>query len=398
MTEEARAALRARAVEQGAKDRSDQIAARVKFHHQALSNGVPASLAPSARSIKTMSDSDWNAFVSRAGRLGFHGLDDNGAPLPAPSQAPLIPAPRLAAAVSPLNQLNGIDRSVPANPSTPQGRLSSVLGITPPPAPAAIAGQPLRSVVESPMSAGERAATDAKYAPRDANGNLAPVAGSVRSASDIPAGTIRSINGVRLPDEHPGVLPAGAAAPVRTQPAGVVAPVAATPKPGLDALANAGTVPLGGSFDPSLAAATPGFDLPPSSAYKFGAAVRNIAVGEPVVPGSDIASRSKAGGPVSASVRAPLSPEVEAAQRGVGPTIGDYVKDAFQGLTGGGKATAAGVSNSQAAGFEQPTAANPKPVTPTTPDGDIDKSKNAISRFGQTEEELKKNKEAFAGF
>lgn len=77
-----------------------------------------------------------------------------------------------------------------------------------------------------------------------------------------------------------------------------------------------------------------------------------------------------------------------------------------RGLTG--RSIASGVSNAQAARIQQPTAANPVPVTDTTPDMHPDESENAITRFGRlptglfdnpnTRRKLGYKKTAFAGF
>jgi hypothetical protein len=58
----------------------------------------------------------------------------------------------------------------------------------------------------------------------------------------------------------------------------------------------------------------------------------------------------------------------------------------------------AGVSNSSAAQFESPTKANPVPVTPTAPATNIDRSENAIGKFGVSDQEFKRRQLAFAGF
>jgi hypothetical protein len=178
-----------------------------------------------------------------------------------------------------------------------------------------------------------------------------------------------------------GLYPAGtkpaqpAAAPVATI-AGV--PVAAAPvaaAPGAGPLALLGQVP-----------ADPGF---------------NATVAQPGVARSplDVLRGTAATSPVDATGRAELG-AFDAVTSAIGtgaravarPFVAGF--GAARGFARGalGRTTAAGVSNASAAQFEQPTADNPIPTTETTPVSDIDRSDNAIAKFGKTK------RRQFSGF
>lgn len=65
---------------------------------------------------------------------------------------------------------------------------------------------------------------------------------------------------------------------------------------------------------------------------------------------------------------------------------------------GGGNDIASGVSNSQAARIQQPTAANPVPVTPTSPKMNINKTPEAIPEALPLPDEWKNKRYEFSGF
>lgn len=87
----------------------------------------------------------------------------------------------------------------------------------------------------------------------------------------------------------------------------------------------------------------------------------------------------------------------------VGRPVGGFLArgaGAVAGFTRGllGRSTPAGVSGSQAAGFTQPTAANPIPITPTSPQRNIDRTDNSLAKFGLSNAEFSRRKLAFSGF
>lgn len=156
------------------------------------------------------------------------------------------------------------------------------------------------------------------------------------------------------------------------------------------------------SFDPIasvVAGAAPAFNPaaptppPPSEAtiagQDFGTGVRKGV-------GAVTGAVTDAIGSVTSYVKDAISPLAEGASAvsdfaGGVASGANSVRTAAQDFAGGaGKSIASGVSNSQAAGFQQPTAASPAPVTPTTPVADVNKTPEAISRF--------KSKTLLAGF
>jgi hypothetical protein len=200
-----------------------------------------------------------------------------------------------------------------------------------------------------------------------------------------------------------GLYPAGtkpaqpAAAPVATI-AGV--PVAAAPvaaAPGAGPLALLGQVPADPGFNATVA--QPGVPRSPLDVLRGTAATSPVA---PVPTGAEIAGasvRNAIGGAVNATGRAELG-AFDAVTSAIGtgaravarPFVAGF--GAARGFARGalGRTTAAGVSNASAAQFEQPTADNPIPTTETTPVSDIDRSDNAIAKFGKTK------RRQFSGF
>ena len=139
----------------------------------------------------------------------------------------------------------------------------------------------------------------------------------------------------------------------------------------------------------------------PSGAESAGAKVRGaISTGV----GAIKTAAGKVGDYLSTPATPPEGADLPEIAGRVANTVGGFAR----GLTGAGRASASGVSNAQAARIQQPTAANPVPVTDTTPDQHPDESENAITRFGRlptglfdnpnTRRKLGYKKTAFAGF
>jgi hypothetical protein len=200
------------------------------------------------------------------------------------------------------------------------------------------------------------------------------------------------------------------------------APVSANPNPGAEKVLSG--IPPAPGGDVTVAKATPGqqpagllgaTDLSapaaPTPAEAAGAKVR-AAIGGAVGTGvgalktaagkvGDFFSRSSP--PPAAGIGGERVDIPAGGENALAPIAGFA-----RGLTGTGRASASGVSNAQAARIQQPTAANPVPVTDTTPDQHPDESENAITRFGRlptglfdnpnTRRKFGYKKTAFAGF
>ena len=144
---------------------------------------------------------------------------------------------------------------------------------------------------------------------------------------------------------------------------------------------------------------TPGLPQPPTGAEVAGGKVRS-AIGSGV--GALKTAAGKVGDYLSRTAPAPEGADLPELAGRAATTIGGFAR----GLTG--RSIASGVSNAQAARIQQPTAANPTPITDTTPDVHPDESENAITRFGRlptglfdnpnTRRKLGYKKTAFAGF
>jgi hypothetical protein len=227
----------------------------------------------------------------------------------------------------------------------------------------------------------------------------------LRSAADRTA-----ISGLQAPAPSP-VSPTAPVSP----PIVPTAPVPATPfiktgnpldilsglgpKPDFDAAAS--TRPP--QYDTSLASSDPVFPVEQSGATVAGARVR-ASIGRGVTwLGRKAAAAGRGILTSFADYKDPEQVQAEAVAATLGPPLAAGVKAAgdFTGglLTGGkpGRSVASGVSNSSAAQFTQPTKSKPV-ITPTSPAANIDRSENAIGKFGLTDAEFNRKKLAFAGF
>lgn len=165
-------------------------------------------------------------------------------------------------------------------------------------------------------------------------------------------------------------------------------------------------------------AAAPAEDVGTPNAYADQNISRTAApmagVDQPVAPGrstpqliTDTASTAAGGAQkIAGNIFEGLNKPVESSQNPLAPRGPD--SDRFKTPIGSanaapGASTEAGVSRSRAARIQQPTKANPVPVTPTSPEADIDETDNSVDRFGKLPSNLFSRKfgqakTAFAGF
>lgn len=143
----------------------------------------------------------------------------------------------------------------------------------------------------------------------------------------------------------------------------------------------------------------------PANTYEPGPPTDRDAAGNRVNGRAPIiSSERQAGRDVRAAVESVLPGGKTAFAPRVPGTRGEMTyqdqppQDAIREFVGGaieGRKTEAGVSNSQAAQFEQPTEENPTPGTETSPEKDIDKTAQAVA---VDDEEWKNDRESFDGF
>ncbi len=197
-----------------------------------------------------------------------------------------------------------------------------------------------------------------------------------------------------LKPEAPAIAPA---APVRTAPATALAPVKTSGSP-LDVLS--GFAPTAPGQNVSVAGARPQlntditspgavFPQQPTGAERAGAATRSaIGRGVDVLGRKELAAADVVTGGLKTAGAAAASPVAKGFQAVTGFT---------RGLLG--RSTAAGATNASAAQFEQPTAkTGGRPVTPTSPQFNIDRSDQSLGKFGLSDAEFSRRKLAFAGF
>lgn len=138
-----------------------------------------------------------------------------------------------------------------------------------------------------------------------------------------------------------------------------------------------------------------------------------VAYGQQQGPGAAESTPNDATKAVDAAI-APVTGDIASAAKSVGSDIASGAKsvvnkvesvgsNALNSLVSvaatdpsrsEGRATSAGVSNATASQFEQPTQDSPLPTTPTTPDENIDKTKQSVA----ADEEWKNNRDSFDGF
>lgn len=244
-----------------------------------------------------------------------------------------------------------------------------------------------------------------------ATGALTASASQVELAKTLGTAKPRSANGdvtdeilktVRAPGSAPEIrkaiaIPPTAVPPVTapTRPGSAMDILSGLEPPNFDAAASATVRPR---INPSLLTSSPVFPVEqpaPSGAEIAGASTRQAvsAFGRALVDtsGAPAARNLNRAGPGAMQPGAPIIDLPGMASKG-----GNAVAGFTRGLLG--RSTAAGASNASAAQFQQPTKANPVPLTPTSPAANIDRSENAIAKFGMTDAEFSRKKLAFAGF
>jgi hypothetical protein len=367
--------------------RRDMVNARVLHRNQALKAGIPESVLPSPSQIKTMSDADWNSSAERMSRYGFHGVDEQGRLLPPKNQSPLVaparisPLPAAVTSKAPLNAFNdgtssvarslGYETKPTVSQSVKANGVLNAFSTTPADA---------RAIAERYGSSDQGGGPKRQHTYTDAAGkDLGPMYDANGHVIPMPKGTVGLRGGESKAPTNAPITPAlrqlETFPSVPTDPSANISLQSRPPQLNTDLTKSGPVFPV----EPKPA-------VPPSTAQSIGARAGELAR-------SGI--RTLFTGPINAAVTAGKDVASSLNRNLVSPTL-----DALAGAAGGFVSgfTPRTATNASAAQFEKPTKENPVPVTPTTPNANIDRTDNSLANFGLSEDDITKRKLAFAGF
>jgi len=228
----------------------------------------------------------------------------------------------------------------------------------------------------------------------------------LKNSNGQTVGTVNAPAAAKAAPTSPNSTPVGVPAAVAPAPPGarattsgqsplnVLSTFAPPAGPNVSNISVAGATPA--PLNTSLSSPGQVFPQPPTRAEKAGAAVRGALSATRGTVGAGVQSfvrgERSAESAIGRADEAAVSPFIEQARQ-----IGGAVAGFGRGLLG--RATQAGATNATAAQFQQPTAkSGGRPVTPTSPQFNIDRTDQSLGKFGLSDAEFSRRKLAFAGF